>query len=113
MQVAAKMRLVPFPDPDFPGQLLLISISGIGAACALESGTFLCMYLIHMSTVQISYFVVRCYGQQLLYIRYVCCSVLQCVAMCCSELFQSGTCDVASGMRRIVQMCDMTPVFST
>jgi hypothetical protein len=31
------MRLVAFPDPDFPGRLLLIAMAGVGAACALES----------------------------------------------------------------------------
>ena len=35
--VADWMRLVAFPDPDFPGRLLLIAMAGVGAACALES----------------------------------------------------------------------------
>ena len=34
-----EMRLVAFPDQDFPGRLLLLAVLAIIAACALESGT--------------------------------------------------------------------------
>jgi magnesium-transporting ATPase (P-type) len=39
-----EMRLVAFPDQDFPGRLLLLAVFAIIAACALESGT---TYFLH------------------------------------------------------------------
>ena len=37
--VVSKMRLVAFPDQNFPGRLILLSVLAITAACSLESGT--------------------------------------------------------------------------
>jgi hypothetical protein len=36
--VVDDMQLVPFPDQNFPGRLLLLSVLAITAACSLESG---------------------------------------------------------------------------
>ena len=36
--VVDEMQLVAFPDQNFPGRLLLLSVLAITAACSLESG---------------------------------------------------------------------------